>query len=73
MTTLSLDFSRCQGRIGRSLGQACLVGECIDCLRRTDVPADVRLSWMEPPAKAYVWMDCPSKIEAQEHEEGTIE
>lgn len=47
--TLSLATARCQGRTVRALGSATLARECTNCERRTDIPADVDLNWIQPP------------------------
>jgi hypothetical protein len=52
--SLPLDVARCDGRTTRSMGQQTLCRECIKCARRTDRPAGVQLSFMEPPA--LIWL-----------------
>ena len=62
---LDASTPRCQGRIVRSMGTAMLVRECQNCVRRTDVPADVKsVPWMRPPPFKWSWWPvCESKIE----------
>lgn len=51
---------RCQGRpVGNTMAQ-----ECWNCVRRTDVPADVKsVPWMQPPVIKWWWGECDQKIE----------
>lgn len=40
-----------------------LARECVDCRRRTDVPADVQSAlWIQPPTILWWWPECPSHI-----------
>ena len=68
---MSLDSytARCQGRVVRAVGGGCLARECTNCLRRTDVPANVKsVPWMQPPQIFWWWMPCPSHIAPDEPE-----
>lgn len=61
---------RCQGRLVRAMGSASLAYECTNCLRRTDVPADVKsVPWQQPPRIAWWWETCPDQVEPQEEGE----
>lgn len=62
--TLTPADARCQGRVVRVMGTAALARECTNCLRRTDVPADVKsVPWMQPPRVTYWWHGCPSHVD----------
>lgn len=57
---LPANEDRCQGRSERQMGVATLCGECTDCLRRTDMPADMQsIQWMAPPGEALVFHAVP--------------
>lgn len=47
--SLPVTTERCQGRLARFLNHATLAVECVDCGRRTDIPPDTELKWMQPP------------------------
>lgn len=62
--SLDLNTARCQGRIVRVVGGGSLARECTNCLRRTDVPADVKsVPWIQPPTIHFWWMPCPEHLE----------
>ncbi len=46
------DVVRCQGRLVRAMGSATLARDCPDCARRTNIPTDGQIIWIEPPQMA---------------------
>ena len=62
--SLGIYDNRCEGRIVRVAGGGHMANECTDCLRRTQVPADVRsVPWYpQPPVIPRWWAACPSYV-----------
>jgi hypothetical protein len=65
--TIPINEDRCQGRTAGAMGSATLCRDCVDCQRRTDIPAGVTLQWMKPPKMVVrLWPPfnefCPSHI-----------